>query len=302
MTASLDDLPADALAFIRQELAAGNSVLEILRPPAGVAASVYVMLARPCQAGSSETAGAIRQFGSVAPGLPAVVVLGAEGYTSDPVPEQESEPVSRPGARGLPTMPALQRFVHSMNIDYNAWREGIGYDLDAIDEATPAQRALMLERLLETALRDWRDIEAVARIGGRIARRALRRVWREGSATQRMAILRRVPEMVTERQRAAALVNALAETRLYEGLSECLDEVAECHPPAVMQALWAALERPEAEVTVHVAAMLSYLHGLADQPFDWHQRAFFLRFGSEDAAERQAARNELRRQIGSRAA
>lgn len=312
MDPRLEGLPADALAFVQGELQSGNALLSVMRPPAGAMASVYVMLARPVRdpeppathkpaspPGDPATDSpappgfAGRCFGMLAPGLPAVVVLGAEAMPSDPAP------VPALPAEG-PSRPPLQRFVQSLAIDHEAWREGMGYDLAAIDEAPPAQRALMLEHLLDTGLQDWRDIQAVARIGGRAARRALRHAWRHGSTAQRMAMLRHAPGTVTEPQRIQALVQALGEARLYAGLSECLDAVEDCHPPVVMQALWSALQRPEAEVTVHCAAMLTHLHGLADTRFDWSQRPFFLRFGSDDPAERAAAQAELRQRIATR--
>jgi hypothetical protein len=41
-----------------------------------------------------------------------------------------------------------------------------------------------------------------------------------------------------------------------------------------------------------------FLHGQAREPFDWDQRPFFLRFQTEDPAERRAAFRELCGRIG----
>ena len=292
MDSRLDGLPAEALAFLQQALDEGNALLDVLRPPPQVTASVYVMLARPCRALPGAPDGVAASFGLLAPGLPAVVIIGAADYPSDPPAPPEPESIGKARAASNPAL--VRRFARSMALDHDAWHEGTPYDLTAIDEASAAQREDMLALLLETELRDWRDIQAVARIGGRRARRALRRSWRHGSAAQRMAMLQQLPGYASTAGRAAALVQALAETRLYEGLSQCLDQVQDCHPPEVIAALWTALLRPEAEVTVHCAAMLAWLHGLADAPFDWQQRPFFLRFGSDDPAERAAAQAELR--------
>lgn len=267
-------------------------MLQVLRPPADVIASVYVMLQKPCTLPCRDPGSRTWSFGSLAPGLPAVVVVGADEWCSDPAPAPDPSPTLK--LRGHANPAPLRRFKQSMAIDYDAWREGTGYDLQAIADATPEQRALMLEWLLENGLNDWRDIEAAHHIGGRAARHALRRVWRHGAPAQRMALLRHVPGFVGEAARARALAEALQHTLLFEGLSECLDEIEDCHPPEVIEALWQALQRPEAEVAVHCAARLAWLHGLADEPFDWQHRPFFLRCGSDDPAERQAAQAELR--------
>lgn len=289
----LEDLPAEALAFIQQALDQGNAVLQVLKPPPDVTASTYVMLQRPCTlAGADEPGGRTWSFGSLAPGLPALIVLGADEWTSDPSPAPTPSPTHK--LRGQPEAPALQRFKQSLAISYDDWREGKGYDLQAIDEATPAQRHQMLELLIDGGLNDWRDIQATHHIGGRAARRALRTLWRQGSSAQRMALLRHAPGFVGDTGRARALAAALQDSVIFGGLSECLDEIEHCHPPEVIGALWQALQRPETEVAVHCAAMLAWLHGLADLPFDWQHRPFFLRCGSDDPAERQAAQAELR--------
>ena len=49
---------------------------------------------------------------------------------------------------------------------------------------------------------------------------------------------------------------------------------------------------------VHAAALLMYLCGKTDEPFDWNQRPFFLRFASEDNQELRAAWTELRERAG----
>lgn len=291
-----EDLPAEALAFIQQALDQGNAVLQVLQPPPGVPASVYVMLQRPCTLPCPDPGGRTWRFGGLAPGVPAVVVVGPDESTSDAAPASAATmaEMPTPELRGQAQASSLNRFKQSTAISYDDWREGKGYDLQAIDDATPAERTQMLAWLLEDGLRDWRDIEAAHRVGGRAARRALRQVWRHGTSAQRMALLRHVPGFVGEAALARALADALQHTLLFQGLSECLAEIEHCHPPQVIDALWQALQRPEAEVTVHCAAMLAWLHDLAAEPFDWQQRPFFLRFGSDDPQERLAARAELR--------
>jgi hypothetical protein len=49
----------------------------------------------------------------------------------------------------------------------------------------------------------------------------------------------------------------------------------------------------EGEVATLFAAMLFYIYGKADEPFDMTQRPFFLRFNTENKAERLDAFLEL---------
>ena len=94
-------------------------------------------------------------------------------------------------------------------------------------------------------------------------------------------------------RRAQRLVLALTEGTFYGTLTQALDEIAEFHPPVVMEALFRGLVRREGEVACHLAAMLAFLHGKAESIFDWELRPLFLTFNTEDRAERAAACNAL---------
>ena len=59
--------------------------------------------------------------------------------------------------------------------------------------------------------------------------------------------------------------------------------------------------RGDGEAAVNFAALLYYLHGKAESSFDWAHRPFFLRFNTDDRAERMAAYRELCAQIGKNA-
>ncbi|NRF68928.1 hypothetical protein HLB44_18195 [Aquincola sp. S2] len=295
-TIDLDALPSDARDFIAAELSDGNQLLAVHAPPPGVSASIYVLLARAPRTRADDIEGGWR-FGELAPGLPAVLVMVSEPCEEDPPPVPEP-PQARPRHRRYPEdSPLVARFRISMALDYDAWHDGTGYDLEAIDAASPAEREAMMQLLIDRGLDDWRDIEAVTRIGGEKADQLLKRLQRQGSARQRLHVLRHAPQQVDDQQRTEALVQALTEGESFGSLSACLDEVEAWHPPPVIEALWRAIERPDDTLAINGAAMLAFLHGLADEPFDWSQRPFFLRFGSDDADERAAARAELRQRI-----
>lgn len=287
-TADLGELPEPARAWLQAELAAGNRLLQRIAPPPGVQASQVLLLALPLRAHAGVAAPVC--FGELAPGLPAVVVLVAE-----PMPE---DPPSPPA----PDSPQLQRFRRSLAIDFNAWHDGIGYDLEALRQASPADQVAALGLLRRDGLGDWRDVEALACLSecpvvASQARMLLRRLWHEGPSVLRMAVLRHAPQVVGVRERRQALVQALGEVQPFEGLSECLEEVRRDHPPMVLRALWAAAAARPRSVAVHCAALLAHLYGLAKSPFDLAQRPLFLRCGSDDPAERAQALAELRRRV-----
>lgn len=194
--------------------------------------------------------------------------------------------------------PALERFRRSMVIDYEKWHDGVGYDLDAIAAASPAERAAIERLLLDRGVRDWRDAEALAALDTAGARAALRDALRSEDAEIRLSVTRYAADLVDEAGRADSLVRALETAAPFAGLTEALDQAAVFHPPAVIDALFRAALSREGEVAVHVAALLLFLHGKADELFDMAQRPFLLRFNTDDRGEREAVFRELCARVG----
>lgn len=313
---ALAGLPEPARGFVEAEIAAGNAVIATHVPPAGVVASTYVILAgrvttrprSPARADSTQW-----HFGQLAPGLPAVVVMEAQPIEHDAPersePHAREEAVSHPAAalravaprtagRGVAD-PAgrIRRFRASMAMDLERWRDGTGYDLAAIDEATPEEREAMLDIVLAHGQGEARDAEAMVRLGGPRAEAALRRQAASGSLLQRLAVLQEAPQWVTDDERTATLVQALHQARAFHGLSATMDLVERWHPAPVIDALWHAARHGAPELAVHAAAMLAWIHGLAAEPFDWSQRPFFLQFGDQDGHARERACHALRDRI-----
>ena len=94
------------------------------------------------------------------------------------------------------------------------------------------------------------------------------------------------------------LVEGLETAEFYGGLTQFLAHAETWHPAPVIDALFRGASHREGEIAVHFAAMLMYLHGKADEAFDWAHRPFFLRFHTEDPAEREAAFRELCERVG----
>jgi len=184
-----------------------------------------------------------------------------------------------------------------MAMDLERWRDGTGYDLAAIDEATPEERESMLDIVLAHGLDEARDVEAVVRLGGPRAEAAVRRAFAAGSLPQQLAVLREAPQWVTGDERTATLVQALHQARAFHGLSATMDLIERWHPAPVVDALWHAARHGVAELAVHAAAMLAWIHGLAAAPFDWSQRPFFLLFAAEEPDQRERACQVLRDRV-----
>lgn len=318
-----DRLPTALRALLDAELAAGNEIVEVSSsfpaPPAGV----YFMLVRPVSTrprassdgvafyhrNSSQYAGEFhdeRRFFFILeaplppppePDMDAIrASLDRPVHVHDTAVRRECREHERfEGAATHEATPssALTRFMASMELDYEKWREGTSYDLDAIDSATPEERASIEATLVAHATRGWREIEALARLGTERAREAMREALRRGDAEVRAAVLRYAPELVDEDTRTGSLVRGLREATFFRGLSEMLDQAATFHPPAVIDTLFAEVLNGDGEKAVHLAALLFHIHGLTDQPFDWSHRPFFLRFNTDDRAERNAAFGEL---------
>jgi len=207
------------------------------------------------------------------------------------IPQQFSKEGQEPNS-------ALGRFEASRVMDFDKWHDGIGYDLAALRELSPAERKHVEASLIQSGNRNWRDIEALAVLDTPAAREALRAAMSDPDPEVRNAVTRFAPHLISAAARTASLVAALESAEFYGGLTQTLLEVQEHHPPEVIEALLhGALDR-EGEMACHFAARLFFLHGKASSAFDWEHRPFFLRFNTADRPAREAVFCELCAKIG----
>jgi hypothetical protein len=192
----------------------------------------------------------------------------------------------------------VDKFRASMEMDYDKWREGTGYDLSLLDNASLEERRQIEQIVLARRAGDWRDIEALAAIDSPAARAAIKSAFTSGDSAIRIAVHTYAPELLTDQKRTDSLVAALEQAEIYGGLTQALLEVQDFHPPEVIRALLRGLTERDGATAVHFAAMLFYLHGKAPEPFDWEQRPFFLRFNTDDPAEREQVTRELCEALG----
>ncbi len=192
----------------------------------------------------------------------------------------------------------LSRFIASMEIDYDKWREGTGYDVTLLQQASAAEREAIEHHLRQRRIGDWRDIEALAAINSSGANEAIMDAFKSGGTAVRMAVHTYAPQLVTNSERIASLVRALEEGTFYDGLTDALREVEMFHPPEIMAALWRGLMAREGGIACHLAAMLYFLYGKSESAFDWNHRPFFLRLNTPVMADREVAVRELCVQLG----
>jgi len=187
-----------------------------------------------------------------------------------------------------------------MNLDVDKWREGIGFDIEALKQVTDPEREALVTILAEQLEDhpDWRPIEALGAIGTPPAVEAIHGALREGSPETRLYAAEQLAEMGETEHLDRAIIDALRETSLYGGLSRALD-LAEEHPsPQIQETLLDLALNGDEEQRIHCAALALYLGGKADEAFDWNHRPFFLQFGDSDRKVQIQAYAELCARLG----
>ena len=193
---------------------------------------------------------------------------------------------------------AYERFMASMKIDYMAWHEGTGYDLDALGAVSSEELAELEALLLQRKDSDWRDVDALARIGSPGAMRGIQECLTGPNRDVRI----RAAELLHKRGELASLdaviIEGLRFGALGKGLAQC-ERLAAAHPSeAVKNELIRGALCSNDGRAVRFVGILFFLYGKANVPFDWSQRPFFLRFNTKDARARRQAFDEMCRVLG----
>jgi hypothetical protein len=188
-----------------------------------------------------------------------------------------------------------------MEMNYEKWHDGIGYDIGLIEKATPEELVDLERFLVNRPVSDWRDVEALAALNSPRARVLLRKTLKSKDHELRVAVTDYASDLVSEDERIDTLLAALEGSEIYGGLTQALLQVEEFHPPQVIDALLRGVLARDGETAVHFSAMLMFLHGKAETSFDWDKRPFFLKFHTGVRAEREAAFRELCKKIGVKA-
>ncbi|MEO7361415.1 MAG: hypothetical protein ABI120_13870 [Gemmatimonadaceae bacterium] len=299
----VDALPPLLRALLDAELAVGNSIVRVSythpAPPSGAC----VMLANPVSTrerssnhgltfrpvDSSDYSGwftdeCARYFILEAPLVDAGAYPDMDAIR-DAHNKQRSDIVISTGNV------VLDKFQQAMRIDYEMWHDGTGYNLAVLREANFDEMKTILSYLIPPG--GWRDVEALASIDSDAARLALRDALKSSKAEVRAAVTQYAPSVATDEERTDTLLQALKHGKFFDDLTRVLNQVEDFHPPLIVNALFRGLFVRPGEIATNFAAMLAFVHGKADSSFDWDHRPLFLKFGSDDAAERERAFVEL---------
>ncbi|MEO6002766.1 MAG: hypothetical protein ABIZ04_06795 [Opitutus sp.] len=321
--ADLKAMPANLRALLEAELAAGNDIAEVGHsfpaPPVGA----YFKLTKPLQTRakglpdglhyrdrkSSSYSGAVTDeigyFLLLEPPHPPEPEPDMDAIRAAHQPEETHDERGRPlkaapsaAPKGPNEETLLELFERSMVIDYDKWHDGIGYDLSVLRAMNAIEQSAVESLLVRRGMQDWRDVEALAEIDTPTARAVIKASMNDSNAEIRNAVTQYAPQLIPQATRIKSLIRGLESAVIFGGLGQTLDQVAELHPPEVVDVLFRCALNRTGDVAVHFAAMLCYIFGKANVPFDMAQRPFFLRFNTEVRAEREAVFRELCTKLG----
>jgi len=192
---------------------------------------------------------------------------------------------------------AYDRFVASMKIGFMEWHDGVPYDLDALAGVSPEELAELEALLVARKDEDWRDVDALARIGTPSAWRAVQESAGGPDREVRIRAAERLFETGRLRSLDEVIIEGLRFAEIGEGLAQA-ERLAASHPSdrVIAELLRGALCADGR--AVRFAAILCFLHGKTSEPIDWTKREHFARFTTTDPAERRQAFITLYQFIG----
>src|SRR5271157_2414874 len=271
-------MPTKLRELLEVEIEAGNTIVEVGHnfpaPPAGA----YFKLSKPVSTRPRESGDGIEFYDRANPYYSGEYSDAKRFYFILEPPHQNSteeeirgknssERSFREETKRSAVESPMLRFEESMNINYEKWHDGIGYDLKALQDSSPKERQQIEEVLLKRNPLDWRDVEALAELGTPLALERLRAAKVDSNPEVRMAVNRFAPDLINNDERASSIVSSLRNATFFGGLSQTLDQVEEFHPQKVIDELLRGCIHREGEVAVHFAAMILFIYGKTKEPF-----------------------------------
>ena len=285
-----DRLPTLLRELLDAELAVGNEIAEVQHgfPAAPIGASF--LLTEPVRSRPRQPVAELLFFERNSSLYSGEFTVAPRHFfiLEPPLPEPHPPPpLSIPAPRS--------QFAASMVIDYEKWHDGIGYDLTRIPLMTPEERK-DLEADLIRKLRDdgdWRDVEALLKLGTPTAQAAAEKARNHPSAEVRNYVEQQIEVAPAERE--AQVIAAIQRAAVRSGIGHAVELAINCNTPEVRRAvLNQARNASDSTTRVHMAALLYYLCGKSKEAFDWDHRPYFLRFNDDNTADFRAAWTELR--------
>jgi hypothetical protein len=192
---------------------------------------------------------------------------------------------------------ALQRFLDSMKIGYIEWHDGIGYDLDALNELNHDELQQVEALIISRKDSDWRDVEALAALNTPFTIQALKECLDSPNNEARLFAVKFLKEMGIEDRIEEIVVKTLPQTKIGDGLTYALS-LAETYPTErIRREVLRCAYVGKDDIHVHCAAMALYLYGKAASNFDTTNKIIF-GFRETDPVIRMKLFEELCRQVG----
>jgi hypothetical protein len=298
-----ENLPPVLRELLDAELAAGNAIAAVEHgfPAAPIGAAFR--LTGPVRSRSRASAGELRFYERNSPQYSGEFTVEPRHFfiLEPPLPEPPPipAPVPAPAASAPVRSILLEQFAASMVIDYEKWHDGAGYDLHLLPQMTAAERETLEAELMQKLRRngDWRDLEALAALDTPASRAAVEaarvhpgREIRAHAVQWASAAGELEPEALE-----SDVIRVVEQAASMSTLSYAISLAASCRTPAVRRAVLDRARTGDSTTRVHMAALLYHLCGKSDEPFDWNQRPYFLRFGDHNAdSDFRAAWKELR--------
>ncbi len=299
-----ENLPPVLRQLLDAEIAAGNEIAAVEHgfPAAPIGASF--LLHGPVRSQPRASTGDLRFYERNSSQYSGEFTVEPRHFfiLEPPLPEPEVviyTPPVPPPAPIVPPSPLLDQFRASMVVDYDKWREGIGYALDLLPQMTPRERHKIEGELIQKLLRDgdWRDLEALAVIDTPASRAAIDAARFHSDPEVRAYAVDQAVEAgsLPVELIESDVIGVIERAAAMSTLSRALSLAESCQTPSVRRAILNQARTGDSTTRVHMAALLFYLCGRSEQPFDWNHRPFFLRFGDHnDDADFRAAWKELR--------
>ncbi len=189
----------------------------------------------------------------------------------------------------------LKRFKDSLNLNYDQWHDGEGYDLEALKQLRGSERVIAENILLSRKSSDWRDIEALDALGTEKALEELNRAL----FSKRVEVRVEAAERLGRRGKIEAddmenlIIQSLDEATYFNGMTRVLRLVEQYPSQRVRAKIRSCAINGNEDIRVHSAAMYHFLSACTESPFDWEYRPLYLRFGQRSKDDRELALQEL---------
>jgi hypothetical protein len=203
---------------------------------------------------------------------------------------ESGEPESGHGA-------AYERFMQSMKIDYYKWHDGIGYDLDALNELTGSELKQVEDLLVSRKDSDWRDVEALAALNTPFTVQALKDCLNSPNLECRLFAVKFLKEMNIEDHIEDVVVKTLPDTSIGNGLTYALSLAKKYPTENIRRTVLLCALTGNDDIRVHCAAMALFLYGKSRTDFDADHKIIF-DFHEKDIAARRGIFGRLCELVG----